>query len=1168
MTAEAYGERRIVSVLVTDVVDSTGIAERLGSERSKVLFDEVARVTAEQVRLYGGTLAQHTGDGVLAVFGAPVAHGDDAERAVRAAAGVQEALRTLSVEVLAAYGVELAARASVNTGPAAIPSGEQPPDVLYNALGDTVNVAARLQAHAAPGGVVLGPVTANEVRDVFDVEPIGDLEIRGRGEPVEAYRLVGPRDKVDVPATPYVGRDADRALVVEALEEVVDGRGSVVVITGEAGIGKSRLITEATSMLTGRARVLEGQGVSYAESFPYWPVRALLRNWLDLPVAAPEAQVRLELRAGLNAALGEAGVEAYPFLAVVAGVPLEPDVAVRLRELPSDGVRQRTVEALQALLTQLAREKPLLVVLDDLHWADEATLEMVGELFDVVDEESFGLVLSYRTYRDHAAWRLGELARQRVPHRLREVELSGLTSGDSRTLTAALAGASLPLEVDEALEERAGGNPFFLEQALHDLVERGMLRRDGDTFTLHGPVDGAMVPWAVQETLQARLDRLDHDTRTAVSAASVLGRTFARPFLERLLDGVSLSGPLSELQRLDLIVETRRRPEAEYRFRHGLVQEVAYTSLLEDQRRALHRRVAELLEPIVDDCDEDLGLLGHHWAEAGDAERAARYLVRAGDAARRMYADAEAFGHYERAVAFQCELGDTAGARNTLLRLALARHQAFDFVGADTAWRDAFALPAHEWHGEEPTESLELPITVPESVIPGLTSFETSGWVARHVFAGLMRPAPDGGIVPDGASRVSVTPDGRTYRFGLQPSRWHDGAPVTAADYVFAFDSLVHGDGFGASLLQHFDSLTEVGELELELSLSRPLSHLPALLAQGVLFPWPQHLWATDGPPRGLRDPRLVGNGPFRVASYDGRAIRLEAATTWDRPRGNVAEVTMTVIRGKDSEINDLWDQGRFDLAVSINHEVDDDPMTVRHTFRKTSVQYLGLVAHGPLSDARVRLALIRALEPIPDEQASVRALGGLLPPAVLGHSHDLGVERDLEESARLLTEAGYPGGAGLRPLVLALPKELFNEIGREARYTDAWAEIGVQLEVRRPSMAVPFFDDEVDAWVMGWSADSPDPVVVLETFLLAYPMLAQDDELNALLGRAAASTDRDERILLCRAFERAWIAGLGALKPIRYGGAFAVTRPHVHGFWTSFEGAVTLDELTVTRQG
>jgi class 3 adenylate cyclase len=302
------GERRIVSVLVADVGGSTTIAEKLGPERSKFLFDDIVRELREEVERFGGTVAQLTGDGVLALFGAPLAHEDDSERAVRAALAIREALDEYSGEVSPAYGVELSARVAVNTGPVVVPSGDASPHVLYNALGDTVNVAARLQAL---GDLVVGPATAHQVDGVFELAALGDLELKGRGETVTAFRVAGIRAQPAAHPEPLlVGREQELAALTEVLDGLLEGRGAVVSITGEPGIGKSRLVAEMEQRFAGRVRFLTGHAVAYAETIPYWPVREQLRGWLALGVSDPEARVRLELRAELARTLAADAEEA------------------------------------------------------------------------------------------------------------------------------------------------------------------------------------------------------------------------------------------------------------------------------------------------------------------------------------------------------------------------------------------------------------------------------------------------------------------------------------------------------------------------------------------------------------------------------------------------------------------------------------------------------------------------------------------------------------------------------------------------------------------------------------------------------------------------------------------------------------------------------------------
>ena len=353
------GERRVVAVLMADVAGSTTIGERLGPERSKFLFDEVVRLMAEQVERYEGTVAQLLGDGLLAVFGAPVAHEDDSERAVRAGLAIQRALAAYSREVDEAYGIDLHARVAVNTGPVLITPDADGPD-RWNALGDTVNVTARLQALAEEADVTLGPGTAAQVRDCFELEELGPTELRGRSRPVDRFRVVSEIDRHTRPAEgPLLGRDAELASVRAALERLAEGIGVIVSVTGEPGIGKSRLMADAVEPLRDRVRLLVGRSLSYTQGFSYWPIRDLLRDWLGVSATASEARVRFDLKAALHELYGAGGDERYPFLANLIGLQ-ESDrrAAAELRELSRDSLHRRSLEVVAELLQRLAAGRP------------------------------------------------------------------------------------------------------------------------------------------------------------------------------------------------------------------------------------------------------------------------------------------------------------------------------------------------------------------------------------------------------------------------------------------------------------------------------------------------------------------------------------------------------------------------------------------------------------------------------------------------------------------------------------------------------------------------------------------------------------------------------------------------------------------------------------------
>jgi ABC-type transport system substrate-binding protein/class 3 adenylate cyclase len=1171
------GKRRVVSVLVADVVGSTSIAEKLGPERSKFLFDEVVALMRAEVERFGGTVAQLTGDGVLALFGAPTAHEDDSERAVRAALALHESLARYAAEVAPGYGIEIAARVAVNTGPVVVPEGEATPDVLYNALGDTVNVAARLQEF---GDLVVGQSTARQVGETFELEQLGELELKGRSEPVSAFRVVGihhePRGRVEAP---LVGRKQELAALNEALGGLLEGTGSIVSITGEPGIGKSRLVAEAQKRFAGRVRFLAGHAVSYAETIPYWPVREQLRSWLGLGVSESEARVRLELRAELTRALDDMADEAYPFLASLLGLALEPEQEKGIHDLARDAVRHETFYWLYRLVCTLAGERPLCLILEDLHWSDEATLSLLDELLPAAEQAPLGFLLVHRSDPDHPAWQLVDRARRRFRPLFIELELEPLPDADTRALAEADAGGELPAELAQLLAERTGGNPYFVGEAIRDLRERGALDRDNGRLTLVGP---ASIPAALQEALQARIDRLDAEARELLTTAAVIGRSFGLPVLERLLPRTSLLPILSELQWLQLVVEERTEPSPEYRFRHGLVQEAAYGSLVEARRRELHLWVGEALVELNRDSPAGVfGLLAHHFAEADEPERAVEYLLKAGDTARAGYAEDEAIDFFRRALVFMERTDDRARACPTLLKIALTHHIAFDYHAANEALSEAFVRPAPVSSRLEPSEQVTWATVVgwpDEETAPGLVSSDLAGQVTRNLFRGLVAIGRDLDIEPDLAERFTISDDGRSYRFTLRlDARWSDGTPVTAHDFEFTYAQMVEDDVPSASWLDGV-SAAALDERTLEIRLDEPQNHFLYLLGQPWTFAWPRHLYERRGRDWS-RDVPLVGNGPFvltrRLASPpDGRTpgrITLEPAPAWYGARGNVGQVTIE-IEPSPRAAGERWRDGDYDLIYELVAELagsptDDETVVQRAVGGHT--KYLGLDARRtPLDDARIRRALAHAIDRYALPQALGRtpaATGGLLPPAIPGHSARVAPAFDPDRARGLLSDAGHPDGHGLGEIVLAhfkIQEEMASVIAAQL------AAVGVPVR-RLPADSVAdlhaAIKERAHAYISAMDYEFPDPGGgFLQPLLRWDAHLYCDEQLEQLLARAAAVHDQDERLRACREFERIWIGEQAAVIPLVYNDRLLWRRPWLTGMWTNAIATSTFAEAVV----
>jgi ABC-type transport system substrate-binding protein/class 3 adenylate cyclase len=1167
------GERRIVTALVADVVGSTAIGEKLGPERSKFLIDEVIRIMSEQVRRYDGTVAQLVGDELLAFFGAPVSYEDDSERAIRAALAIQRAIAQYAQEVKDAYGVDLAVRIGVNTGPVIVGTQRDDEDGYdpWNALGDTVNVASRLQQIAGEGGVVIGPMTMRQVESCFDMEELGPQELKGVGQQLTAFRVVGARDEEPMePSQPLIGREYEVTVLERTMDSLVEGRGTILSITGEPGIGKSRLVWEMRTRYRDRVRFIEGRGVSYAQTFPYWPIRDLLREWLGVGASTPEARVRLELKAEVAHAFGEDAEEAYPFFASLLGLTLEPDAAQRIRELNRESIQMRTFEVVYELVCKLAAEQPLCLILEDLHWADESTLELLESLLGVTEEEAVGLFFLYRTERELGSWRLGERARQRYPHRYKEIEVRPLPPDASKSLAVSAAGGEIPDPVADLLAERAGGNPFFLEEAVRDLVERGALERDNGKWTLAVGEEELVIPALVQGALQARLDRLDPATREVLSIAAVVGRTFGVQLLEKLVPREQLMPALTELQRLDLIYEKSRRPNPEYRFRHGLVQEVAYSSLVDSKRKKLHMRVGEALEEIYTESPEEAyALLARHFSEAEEPEKAVDYLLKAGDQARAFYADREALEHYRKARSFLALTGDERRARDTLFKMALTYHLAFDFEHAEEMYDEAFCCRVDAPARHEPTERLETAVYKPETVVPGHVYSAEGMKITEHLFRGLLMIDGELNVLPSLADNMRVSSDGLNYLFRLrQDARWSDGVPLTADDFAFTWMRMREQETPTAFLMEDVETAEALDEWTLEITLREPRSYFLYILASPWSYPWPRHKCEELGDDW-QKPENLVSNGPFVLDEYNDEHAVLIANPQWTGPRGNVREIEYSFLETSEEMVR-RWLGGDFDVLTFWNLRVMDAPDTVLEFTPDLHTRYLGFSAdRAPFSNELVRKAFSHAIDregllrPEDSERAATR--GGIIPPAMPGHSHRVGPDYDIELAKKLLADAGYPDGRGLPELKMLIPPWLVpaGEILKEQL-----AQVGAKVDVRaakRKFWADALTDEHL--WITGFGADYPDPDGFFRgLFREPFPFY-RDEEIDELVVQARSMGNQPERMRLYHEVDRLWVAEHAAVLPLAYGRSVALHRPWVEGFWSNPLSKASLDQVVINDQ-
>jgi class 3 adenylate cyclase/tetratricopeptide (TPR) repeat protein len=653
------GERRVVTMLFCDVKGSTAMAETLDAEDwAEIMNGAFERLIAPVYR-YEGTLARLMGDAIFAFFGAPIAHEDDPQRAVWAGLDIVSGIAGYKERVRAERGLDLDVRVGINTGPVMVGQVGSDLRLEYTAMGDAVNVAARMEQTADPGTVQITAETHRLVEPLFDLEARGGIEVKGKAEPVEAYRVLGrradPGPTRGMRGSPLVGRDREMEELRGAVEEAQSGGGRIVSLVGEAGLGKSRLVDETRAEWTRQRpevsprdssdirRIWETwQCVSYDATRPYSQYRRMVAQIAGIEDTDAPDLVRSKLAATIEPG-GEEWLE--PHMRVWR--PLFGVTEPGEEALEGEAFRQAIMELVPSSTRAFGADEPRLLVFEDLHWCDEASMDVLIETAKLVDDLPCLFLFAYRPDRQAPSWRLKQWLETEYPHRSTELALTPLSDHESGHLIDALIPNEDPAVRTQILE-RTDGNPLFVEE-----VAAALLEQPGDIA----------IPTTLQALFTARLDALDEGAKHTLQLASVIGRSFSEPVLRSVSADEDLPTSLRTLERLGLIGETARTPEREYAFRHSLTQDATYGTILLRRRRELHRRVGEVFEELYANRIEEFApLLAQHFSEAGDDERTLRYATVATDAASRLYAHAEAVTHSTTAIEAAIRLGRTDDA--------------------------------------------------------------------------------------------------------------------------------------------------------------------------------------------------------------------------------------------------------------------------------------------------------------------------------------------------------------------------------------------------------------------------------------------------------------------------------------------------------------------------
>jgi len=681
---QATTENRLTTALFADISGFTALSATRSPETMFQIVQDCFKQLVSVVANYEGSISGFRGDGMLALFGAPILHENDAERAVLTALDMREAMKNQQLQITI----------GVNTAMMTVGEIQTQLHREYTAYGSDINLAKRLQEAAKPGQILVGAGTYRLIQRAFDFEVLPELHPKGFPQPVTAYAVLGVKvhpEKlrgIDGLRARMIGREREFDELITSAETWLEGKGQIVSIIGEAGIGKSRLVTELKAYLerlkegnewrNGRMegwkedatqpsnlpsfhlRWLEGRCVSIGQPISYWPFLDILRSWFELSAEDSEAEVAQKVRQHVSELLPAQSDDILPFLGCLMNLRFGGELDTRLAHYSPEQIRHQTMMRLRDLFLTLSQRQRLMLVLEDLHWADDLSLDLVSLLMDELVRYPLMLVCVYRPEREHRVYQLSSMAQRKCLERYTEIMLQKLPPRESRRLVEELLAIdNLPESVRLMILRKSEGNPFFIKEVIRSLIERGLVYRENDRWKAREEVVELEVPDTIQSVILARVDRLEAEAKYVLQCASVIGRLFKHRLLEHLTQKQrELDRYITEFEERELVYEERTVPELEYAFKHALTQEATYQGILEQRRRTFHRQVAEGIERLYRErIEEYYEELAYHWERSGEREKTLEYLVKAGQKAAKQYANEVAIGYYTRAIELAKKMG-------------------------------------------------------------------------------------------------------------------------------------------------------------------------------------------------------------------------------------------------------------------------------------------------------------------------------------------------------------------------------------------------------------------------------------------------------------------------------------------------------------------------------
>jgi class 3 adenylate cyclase/tetratricopeptide (TPR) repeat protein len=709
------GERKQVTVMFCDMEGFTPLVERLGPEKAYSIMDQIYEILIHKVYDYEGTVNEMTGDGIMALFGAPIAVEEAPQRSLWSALSIHSEIAKFNEQNSEIEPIKM--RIGVHTGPVVVGTLGNDLRVEFKAVGNTVNLASRMEELAESGSTYVTEETFRLTEGIFRFEALGEKAIRGKNSAIPVYKVVsgktdGYRPRLGSERMIYsdmIGRDSKLNRLELQVMKVINGEGSVVNIIGEAGIGKSRLVAELKKReVMKKVKILEGRAISIGRNLSFHPIIGIFKQWAQIMEDDREAMALGKLEAAVSRLIPEELGEVLPFVAVLMGMKLSGRYAERVKGIEGEALEKLILKSVRKLLIKVTEQTPLVIIVEDLQWADTSSIELMESLFRLAETKRVLFINIFRPGIQKTSDRIIETVKDGLTVYNVEIALEPLDKQMSEVLINNMLNISgVHHAIIDQIVQRAGGNPFFIEEVVRSFIDENAVVLKDRTFQVTRKIERIAIPTTLNDVLMARIDRLDEVTRNLVKFASVIGRYFFYRILLEVASTVEdIDERLSHLKEVQLVQERRRMGEVEYLFKHTLAQEAVYESILPQKRKELHLKVADSIEKIFSErLHEFYGMLAYHYSKAESPEKSEEYLIKAGEEALRSSASNEALHYYQKALGLYLKkYGDKADPEKVAMlekNIAHALYNRGQYVEAveyfekalDHHWRK---LPKHE----------------------------------------------------------------------------------------------------------------------------------------------------------------------------------------------------------------------------------------------------------------------------------------------------------------------------------------------------------------------------------------------------------------------------------------------------------------------------------------